>query len=162
MTGVQTCALPIFDPILHSEYLVEKLKDNKSPEQQELDDFVSKMKKPKFLSTGPLKGLKKVSQLSHTHRAHRFVTDRRLPPPSHIRLFYTDNFKRYTNELSPNKFDASSLERDEGRLLIPFMDAGKNVHAFQGRALGNSAVKYITIVLDESVPKVYEIRRAHV
>jgi transcription elongation factor Elf1 len=143
------------NPIIYNEYVVEKLKDSKSPQQQDLESFVEKMKKPLFLKQGPLKGLKKVSQLPHTHRAHKFVTDRRLPPPSHIRLFYTDNFKHYTNELSPNKFDASSLERDEGRLLIPFMDAGKNMHAFQGRALGNSAVKYITIILDESIPKVY-------
>jgi hypothetical protein len=57
--------------------------------------------------------------------------------------------------LLPNKFDIASIERDECRLLIPFLDANKNVHAFQGRALGSSAVKYITIVLDDSVPKVY-------
>ena len=43
---------------------------------------------------------------------------------------------------------------------IPFMDSGKNVHAFQGRALGNSTVKYITIILDESIPKVYGLDTA--
>lgn len=143
------------NPIIYNEYVVEKLKDEKSPQQQDLESFVEKMKKPLFLKQGPLKGLKKVSQLSHTHRAHQFVTKRHLPPPSHVRLFYCPNFKHYVNGLLPGKFDASSLERDEGRLLIPFFDANKNVHAFQGRALDNSKVKYFTIILDESVPKVY-------
>ena len=47
------------------------------------------------------------------------------------------------------------MAHDETRLLIPFIDSTKKVHAFQGRALGESKVKYITIVLDELVPKVY-------
>jgi hypothetical protein len=152
-------AIPNFiksiDQNLYNEYTLEKLKETQTPEQKEFESFVEKMKKPVFLKQGPLKGLKKISQLPHTHRAHDFVTRRRLPPPSHIRLFYCPNFKHYVNELSPGKFDASSLERDEARLLIPFFDAHKNVHAFQGRALGESKVKYITIVLDETVPKVY-------
>jgi len=57
--------------------------------------------------------------------------------------------------LLPGKFDEETLQRDETRLLIPFIDKNKNVHAYQGRAVGESKVKYITIVLDDAVPKVY-------
>jgi DNA primase len=149
------------DQQLYNEYRMECIAETKTPEQQEREDFIKKMEKPKFMSSGPLKGLKKVSQLKPDHKAHRFVTSRRLPTPSHIRLFYCPNFKHYVNGLLPGKFDASSLERDEGRLLIPFFDANKNVHALQGRALGDSKVKYITIILDESVPKVYGLDTAN-
>ena len=160
-----TMSLPNFiktvDQILHNEMQLEKLKDQKSPEQIDFDAFVDKMKKPVFLKMGPLKGLKKVSQLSPDHRVKKFVDSRRIPTPYHAKLFSCPNFRSYTNTLVPYKFDESSLKHDETRLLIPFIDANKNVHAYQGRALGNSHVKYITIVLDESVPKVYGLDTAN-
>ena len=154
-----TMAVPNFiktiDQNLYNEMQMEKLKGLKSPEQTEFESFVEKMKKPVFLKMGPLKGLKKISQLSPDHRAKKFVEGRKIPTPYHAKLFSCPNFKNYTNNLVPGKFESESLIRDETRLLIPFIDANKNVHAYQGRALGESAVKYITIVLDEAVPKVY-------
>jgi transcription elongation factor Elf1 len=154
-----TMSVPNFikmvDYNVYNEYVMEKLKDNKSPEQIDYEAFVDKMKKPVFLKSGPLKGLKKVSQLSPDHRVKKFVDARRIPTPYHAKLFCCPNFRQFTNNLVPNKFDESSLDRDETRLLIPFFDADKNVHAYQGRSLGPSAVKYITIVLNEAIPKVY-------
>jgi len=153
--------IKMLDQNLYSEMQLEKLQDSKPPEQIDYEAFVNKMKKPVFMKMGPLKGLKKVSQLSADHRVKKFVESRRIPNPFHAVLFSCPNFKQYTNSLVPGKFDDSSLERDETRLLIPFMDANKNVHAYQGRALGASAVKYITIILDESVPKVYGLDRVN-
>lgn len=155
-----THGIPVFLKLvagdLYQEYLVEKLADRKpSKEEQEFESFVSKMKKPVFMKEGPLKGLKKVSQLSPDSGIKKFVVDRQIPTHFHAKLFACPNFKNYVNTLVPNKFDKESLDRDETRLLIPFLDKNKNVHAFQGRTLKSSAVKYITIVLDESVPKVY-------
>jgi hypothetical protein len=147
--------IKMLDQSVYNEMQMERLQDKKSPEQIDYESFIDKMKKPVFMKQGPLKGLKKVSQLSPDHRTKKFVDERRIPTPYHAKLFNCPNFKQYTNSLLPNKFDIASIERDECRLLIPFLDANKNVHAFQGRALGSSAVKYITIVLDGSVPKVY-------
>jgi len=143
------------DQSAYNEMQLEKLQGNKTPEQTDYENFVNKMKKPVFMKSGPLKGLKKVSQLSPDHRTKKFVDARRIPTIYHAKLFNCPNFKQFTNSLLPDKFDSASIERDECRLLIPFLDANKNVHAYQGRALGASAVKYITIVLDETVPKVY-------
>ena len=158
-----TMAVPNFirsvDQQLYNEFQLEKLQNNKTPEQIEYEDFVNKMKKPVFLKYGPLKGLKKVSQLHPDHPVKKLVDARRIPNPFHAKLFCCPNFKQYTNTLVPNKFDEDSIGRDETRLLIPFISADKNVHAYQGRALGNSAVKYITIVLDETIPKVYGLDR---
>jgi len=143
------------------EYVMEKLKDSKSPEQIDYEAFIDKMKKPVFLKSGPLKGLKKVSQLSPDHRVKKLVDLRKIPTPYHAKLFSCPNFRNFTNSLIPGKFDTDSLQRDETRLLIPFFDQNKNVHAFQGRALGQSAVKYITIVLNETIPKVYGLDTAN-
>ena len=114
------------------------------------------MKPPVFMKSGPLKGLKKVSQLSPEHPIKKFVVERKIPNEYHAKLFACPNFYHYVNTIIPNKFSADSLDHDETRLLIPFLDSDKSVHAFQGRSLKrSSSVKYITIVLTESVPKLY-------
>ena len=143
------------DQNLYNEMQMEKMRGLKSPEQTDLEAFVDKMKKPVFMKSGPLKSLKKVSQLSPDHRVKKFVDARKIPNPYHAKLFCCPNFKQFTNNLIPNKFDEESIARDETRLLIPFFDKEKRLHAYQGRALGNSKVKYITIILDDSIPKLY-------
>ena len=154
-----TMSVPNFiksvDQNIYNEMQLERLQDKKTPEQLDYEAFVDKMKKPVFMKSGPLKGLKKVSQLSPDHRVKKFVDARKIPNPYHAKLFSCPNFKQFTNNLIPNKFDEDSIERDETRLLIPFFDKEKKLHAYQGRALGNSKVKYITIILDNSVPKLY-------
>jgi hypothetical protein len=141
---------------LYSEFSLDKLKDEKSPQQKELEDFVEKMKKPVFLQSGPLKGLKKVSQLSSDHPCKVFVSNRQIPNPYHAKMFFCPKFFTWANEIIPGKFDDISLLYDEPRLLIPFFDIEKNMHAFQGRALDNKTkTRYITIVNDETTPKVY-------
>lgn len=143
------------DQNLYNEMQLEKLQNSRTPEQIDYDNFVEKMKKPVFLKSGPLKGLKKVSQLSPNHPIKKFVDSRKIPNPYHAKLFACPNFMEYVNGLIPNKFSNDAVKNDEARLLIPFFDKDKNLHAFQGRSLGKSKTKYITIVLDESKPKVY-------
>ena len=160
-----TMSVPNFiksvDQNIYNEMQLEKLQDRKTPEQLDYESFVEKMKKPVVLKSGPLKGLKKVSQLSPDHRVKKFVDARKIPNPYHAKLFSCPNFKQFTNNLVPNKFEAESLIHDETRLLIPFFDKDKNMHAYQGRALGPSKVKYITIVLNDAVPKVYGLDTAN-
>jgi transcription elongation factor Elf1 len=154
-----TMSVPNFiksiDQNIYNEMQMEKLQNNKTPEQVEYESFVEKMKKPVFMKSGPLKGLKKVSQLSPDHRVKKLVDSRKIPNPYHAKLFSCPNFKQFTNNLVPGKFDEESVTRDETRLLIPFFNKEKRLHAYQGRALGNSKVKYITIVLDDTISKVY-------
>jgi len=147
--------IKMIDQNIYNEFIMERLKDNKSPEQTELDNFVSKMKKPVFLKEGPLKGLKKISQLSPDHPAKLLIDSRKIPTPYHAKLFLCPNFKTFTNDLIPDKFSEESLKRDETRILIPFFDKSKRLHAYQGRAIGKSEPRYITIILDEEVPKIY-------
>lgn len=144
-----------FDQHLYEEYKLEKIKDSKTEKQLDLEQFVAKMKKPVFLQSGPLKNLKKVSQLKPEHPVKRFVDRRKIPTPYHAKTFCCPNFMAYTNSLVPNKFSDESLQKDETRYLIPFFDENKNVFAFQGRSIGKSEPKYITIILDETKPKIF-------
>ena len=148
--------IKLVDQNLYNEMQLERLQEKKSPEQLEYENFVEKMKKPVFLKAGPLKGLKKVSQLSPDDPIKKFVVKRKIPNPYHAKLFSCPNFMQYVNSLIPNKFSEDAVKNyDEKRLLIPFFDQDKNLHAFQGRSLRDSKTKYITIVLNEDVPKVY-------
>lgn len=147
-----------FDHQLHAEYSLDKLKDSGGVIKQktELQEFVEKLKKPIFLQDGPLKGLKKISQLSPSHPVKKYVESRKIPNPYHAKMFYCPKFYAWVNDVVPGKFNASALVHDESRLLIPFINKEKKMHAFQGRALDSSSqLRYITIVNDETVPRLY-------
>jgi hypothetical protein len=109
-------------------------------------------KKANYLKT-PLGKLKKVSQLKPTHKAKLYVVSRQIPSNRHFKLFYAPKFYEFVNQCVPNKFP--EIKKDEPRLIIPFIDQNDNLIGFQGRALGNSNVKYITIMLDEESPKIF-------
>jgi hypothetical protein len=70
-------------------------------------------------------------------------------------LRWTPAFKQWTNTLLPKKFSDESLRRDEGRIIIPFFNTDGKFHAYQGRAVDDSALRYISIVLDETIPLIW-------
>lgn len=147
------------DNTLYNEMRMESLAEKASTDTKktELDEFVSKMKKPVFLKTGPLKRLKKISQLNHNHPLKQYVAGRKIPNQYHAKMFLCPKFLHFVNELIPDKFEPKALKYDQPRLLIPFFNQEKNMHALQGRALdkNKNTTKYITIVLDENTPKIY-------
>ena len=100
--------------------------------------------------------LTKVSQLAHSHSCKRYVVYRKIPTNLHSKLFYVKNFCTWVNSFIPNKFSESSISKDEGRLIIPFVDKLGIIFGFQGRSLKNdSPIRYITIMLDKTVPRFY-------
>ncbi len=143
------------DQNLFDEYTMEKLRENRTPQEVELDNFENKMTKPVFLKSGPLKGLKKVSQLSIHDPVKKYVELRKLPTPWHAKLFSCPKFKAFTNNLVPEKFSEESLIRDETRLIIPYFDHNKNCFAYNGRSIGESKVKYIKILLNTTSPHLF-------
>jgi hypothetical protein len=48
---------------------------------------------------------------------------------------------------------------DEGRIIIPLYGVDQNLIGFQGRALGSSINKYITVMLDDDAPKIYGLEK---
>jgi hypothetical protein len=105
------------------------------------------------MKESPLKKLKKVSQLDPDHPAKKYVMSRKIPTHFHYKLFYTPKFKQFVNTIIPDKFDLST--GDEPRLIIPFLDKDKNCFGFQGRSFKKDGIRYITIMFDESKPKIF-------
>lgn len=115
---------------------------------------ISKINRPKFMKgDSPLKRLKKVSQLDHDHYVKQYVQKRQIPSKYHYKLFYAPKFKRWVNTIIPNKFADES--NDEPRLIIPFIDRDGNMYGFQGRNFKKDGIRYITIMIDDEMPKVY-------
>lgn len=139
---------------LYNDYLLELIAENKETQPD------TKVEDSKFVTdTNFDLKLKKVSQLQPNHYCKQYVLDRRIPSEFHYKLFFTPKFKDWTNSLIPNKFE--NLDKDEARLIFPFLDKNKKFFGFQGRSFGNSFNKYITIMLDENFPKIFGLDTAN-
>jgi len=148
--------LETLDPVIHKEYLKEKLQNGFGKKQRVLSDvevFANKMKTPVFIKATPLKQLKKVSQLRWDHPVKNYVNARKIPTPYQAKLFYAPKFKKWVNDIIPGKF--KSIENDTPRLIIPFLDENKNLFGFQGRAFSDDEIRYITIMLNDEKPKIF-------
>lgn len=142
------------DPELHSQYMTERFlekQQERKPAPRSLETMV--FDKPKFVTQGPLSKLKKISQLDWDHPAKQYVVKRKIPNPYHAKLFYVSKFKAFVNSLIPNKYPV--IDNDEPRLIIPFIDKNGNVFGFQGRSFAKDGIRYISIILDPSHPKVF-------
>jgi len=130
------------DSVIYKQYTFEKFKQGHTGKNFVTEDPVFKFEAPKFK---PKLGLPKASE---NPNAKQYLESRKLNPDNY---YYTEKFKEWTNSLRPT-FDKT--EKDEPRIIIPLFYQN-NLVGFQGRALGPSKVKYITIMLDENAPKIY-------
>lgn len=143
------------DPVLYQDYLKEYLIGNKKVEPK--DNFEQFRQKTVF-KKNMLRGLKKISSLANDDPVKQYVLGRMIPSEFHHMLYLCDGFKKWVNGIIPDKFD--TIENDEPRLVIPFLNAGGELFGFQGRSFKpDSKVKYITIILDEDSPKLFGLDR---
>lgn len=139
------------DPQLFKEYKTEKYLERQV--QQPTKPDITKIERPRYLKGSPLRSLKKISQLPHDHPAKLYVVHRRIPPEVQYKLFYCPRFKQWVNSFIPEKF--STEDGDEPRLILPFLDKEGECFGFQGRSFKKDGIRYITIILDDSKPKIF-------
>lgn len=138
---------------LHKEYRTERfVNPARKPVERNKGKTGVQFTSRKYHTNTPLKTLKKISQLNHDHPAKLYVERRKIPKERHRKLFFAPKFSKWVNSILPNKLNE---KYDEPRLVIPFFDERENLIGFQGRAFGKSAIKYITIMLDDDAIKVY-------
>ena len=131
------------DPVLHKQYTLEKFKEGHTGR-----GFV--VEEPKFEFTKPVfKKKLDLPKASEIPAAREYLEKRKLNPE---KFYFADKFKEWTNS-QKQTFD--TIGRDESRIVIPMYDTDDNLIGFQGRALGQNFVKYITVMLDEEAPKIY-------
>ena len=139
------------DPHIHDDYVMEKFKDSNSVVGKHTFVPAPKFnfKTPKF-DTKSI-DLEKISELNTSHIARKYLEQRRIKDLS--RFYYAEKFKEWTNK-QKKTFD--TLRQDGHRIIIPFFDENGKMFGYQGRSLDpNPRMRYITIMLDESRPKIF-------
>jgi hypothetical protein len=94
--------------------------------------------------------------LDDDHYVKEYVVGRKIPEERHSSLYFAEDFKKFVESMEIEK---DGLIDNDPRLIIPFYDEEKNLVAFQGRALGQSKLRYITVKLDKDNYKVYGMDR---
>ena len=130
------------DPALQKQYAMEKFKEGFSGRNFVIEEPEFKFEAPKF------KKKLKLPKASEHPRSEGYLTARKLNPDD---FYYAEHFKKFANSLKPT---FESERNDEERIIIPLYYE-KNLIGFQGRSLGPSKVKYITVMLDDDAPKIY-------
>ena len=131
------------DTTLHKQYTLEKFKEGHTGRNFVVEEPKFEFSKPVFKKSFDL------PKASSNSVASDYLTKRKLNPD---KFYFADKFMEWTNS-QKQTFD--TILRDESRIVIPMYDEDKNLIGFQGRALGKSFTKYITVMLDDEAPKAY-------
>ena len=131
------------DTTLHKQYTLEKFKEGHTGRNFVVEEPKFEFSKPVFKKSFDL------PKASSNSVASDYLTKRKLNPD---KFYFADKFMEWTNS-QKQTFD--TILRDESRIVIPMYDETKNLIGFQGRALGKSFTKYITVMLDDEAPKAY-------
>ena len=127
---------------IHKQYTFEKFKEGKTGKNFTVEEPKFEFKVPTFK---PKLNLLKASE---NLESKKYLESRKLNPD---KFYYTDRFKSWTNSLK-EVFDDTT--KDEPRIIIPLFYQNTLI-GFQGRSLGASKVKYITVMLNDDAPKIY-------
>ena len=131
------------DGTLHKQYTLEKFKEGHTGRGFVVEEPEFKFKKPVFRKKLDL------PKASENADAREYLEKRKLNPD---KFYFANNFKRWVNT-KKQTFD--TIGRDESRIIIPMYDRDKNLIGCQGRSLVPNSVKYITVMLEDSAPKIY-------
>jgi hypothetical protein len=131
------------DPTLHKQYTLEKFKEGYTGKNFVVEEPKFEFKKPTFKEKLDL------PKASENPISKEYLEKRLLNPD---KFYFADKFQSWVNTQKPT---FNNIIRDESRIVIPLHTRDGQIFGFQGRAIGASKVKYITVILDESVPKVY-------
>lgn len=138
------------DPHLLKEYALERYKNS--------EQGLSNYKKPDFeeFKTKPVFKTKidlpSIADLPDDHYAKQYVISRKIPEKHYVNLYFANDFKKFVETLNIEK---DGLKEEDPRLVIPFFDKEKNLVAFQGRALGESKLRYITVKVHDDNIKLF-------
>lgn len=146
--------LKIIDHALFKEYQLERYKN----------ESVSNVSKPDFeIARGLPVFTKKINlptieSLEETHSAKKYIASRKIPYHYWKQLYYANDFKGFVQETFEDH-DYSKLKDDDARIVLPFYDRDNKLLGVQGRAIGASKIRYITIKQNEECKKIFGLDR---
>ena len=130
------------DPVIHKQYVFERFKQGTTGRATVVEEPKFHFETPKF------KTKIKLPKASENPSSDGYLTARKLDS---TQFYYAEQFKKFVNTLKPTFEDT---KYDEERIIIPLYYE-KNLIGLQGRSLGPSKVKYITVMINDDAPKIY-------
>ena len=142
------------DPHLYSEYQLESfVQSNTTNTKVDVKDFATKpVFKHIYDSDSDIlfnSGAGRIKTLPPEFHARKYLEDRKV---SLIDLWYASDFADFIKRLYP--WIDKTLYK-EPRIIIPFYDKDGNLLGVQGRSIGPSKIKYITIKGNDNDPKIF-------
>ncbi len=147
------------DPALYNEYQLETFVKANTEPKVDVKQFVTRpvfnipVPPPRIVATNnnfyELDGIVPCHVLEPKNPAKRYLKERQVPLE---RMFYTDDFAQFVKTYFPN---VDKQLYKEARIVIPFFNRDGFLIGVQGRAIGPSKIKYITIKVDDNVPKIF-------
>jgi hypothetical protein len=126
---------------------MEKFKEGFTGKNFVVESPKFEFKKPSF------KKKLNLPKASENDAAKTYLEKRKLNPE---KFYFAEKFKEWSNSQKPTFKD---VEYEESRIIIPLYTSNGEIFGFQGRSLNSNSVKYITIILDDTVPKIYGMNR---
>ena len=140
------------DTVLYDQYVMERYKEGTTGKRSQTKTPEFNFEKPNFSKKSF--DLPTIAELNKEHFARKYLEDRKIPNNYLRELYFCEKFKEWTNT---QKHTFDKVEQDEPRIIIPLINKGE-IFGFQGRSLNkNSKVKYITIILNDTPPKIYNL-----
>jgi predicted RNA-binding Zn-ribbon protein involved in translation (DUF1610 family) len=146
--------LKTIDPALFKEYQLERYK-NESAGNVTKPDFEIARGLPVFTKNI---NIPTIESLDDNHSAKKYIASRKIPNKYWSQLYYADDFKQFIITTF-TEHDQSRLKDNDARIVIPFFDRDKKLLGVQGRAIGVSKVRYITIKQNEDCKKIFGLDR---
>jgi len=142
--------------LLYDQYVMERYREGLTGKGTQTPTPVFNFQQPKFFSKPENSiDLEKVSELNISHPAREYLEQRKIKDLDYF--YYCPKFKDWTNK-QKKVFD--TLRQDSARIIIPLRDKDGTMFGYQGRSLAPKAkIRYITIMLDDTKPKVFGLDR---
>jgi len=149
------------DPHLYGEYQLESfVQSNTTNTKVDVNQFVTKpVFKHIYNSDSDIlfnSGAARIKTFPPEFYARKYLEDRKV---SLIDLWYVSDFADFIKKLYP--WIDKTLYK-EPRIIIPFYDKDGNLLGVQGRSIGPSKIKYITIKGNDNVSKIFGWNRVDV
>jgi hypothetical protein len=134
------------DPHLEQEYVMENFQEKFNPVERKIETPSI----PQFKKVEKKIDLPSVFSLDDNHVAKKYLLDRKIPEQELKSLYFTEDFKQFVESVADKKLDQTGP-----RIIIPFFSRSGELIAFQGRAIDNYSMRYITVKLDKEQEKIF-------
>jgi hypothetical protein len=142
--------IQLLDPYLEQEYILENFKEKHSFTERKIE----KPSIPKFKTVKKVIDLPTIDSLNDDHFAKKYILDRKIPESALKNLYFAEDFRKFVESVSDKE-----LNQTGPRIVIPFFSRNKKLIAFQGRALDNYSMRYITVKIDDESEKIFGMDR---